>query len=190
MVTTSLKLKDPLVKEYIESKVGEDAYFVLTSLERMGKTDEKILKALKRKKKLQQKKCKKEDDEEEIELKVNKIRSYLNQLHYLGIIYYTKEKAKESNWYTYTWFVKKERIEELLKEKYVEELDELKNSLNFEQNYTFFKCNNGCEKLPFELAFEYDFKCPECSKTMKSINNDSEKRKINNKIKNIEKFLN
>ena len=185
MVTTSLKLKDPLVKEYIESKVCEDAYFVLKSLERIGKTDEKLLKALKRKKKKERK-----SDEEEVELKVNKVRSYLNQLHYLGIIYYTKEKAKESNWYTYTWFVKKERIEELLKEKYVEELEELKNSLTFEQNYTFFKCTNGCEKLPFELAFEYDFKCPECSKTMKSISNDKEKNKINNKIKNIEKFLN
>ena len=170
MVTTSIKLKDPLVKEFIESSVNENAYMVLASLERKGKTDEKISKKTK--------------------LKVNEIRSYLNQLHYLGIIYYTKEKAKDSNWYTYTWFVKKERIEELLKERYEEQLEKLKNSFSFEQNYVFFKCNNGCEKLPFELAFEYDFKCPDCGKKMKSVNNEKEKKIISKKIKQIEQFLN
>lgn len=169
MVANSINLKDDLVKEFIESSFSKEAYAVLLCLKKEGKTDEMISKKL--------------------GLKVNEIRAFLNQLHYAGIIYYTKEKAKDSNWYTYTWFIKKERIAELLDERYEEELEKLKKQLDFESTYTFFKCSKGCSKLPFELAFEYDFKCPECGSVMKSFNNEKEKKRLRDKIRLIEKFL-
>ncbi len=169
MVSGFVNLKDELVKDFIVSRYSNEAYSILLALDREGKTDEMIAKKVK--------------------LKVNEIRAYLNQLHYDGIIYYTKEKAKDSNWYTYTWFVKKERISELLKERYVELLEELKKKLEYENTYTFFKCKKGCSKLPFELAFEYDFKCPECGGVMKSYNNSKDKKKLEKEIKQIEEFL-
>ena len=170
MATDSIDLKDKLVEEFVESNFGKKGYLILLALEKKGRTDEWISK--------------------KVNLKVNEIRAFLNQLHYAGIIYYTKEKAKDSNWYTYTWFVKKERIGELLEERYVEELEELKKKLDFESTYTFFKCSKGCTKLPFELAFEYDFKCPECGAVMKSFSNEKEKKRLKEKINEIEKFLN
>lgn len=163
-----LSLTDPLVKDFIVTQAGENAFKIAKSLGR-GKTDEQISKKTK--------------------LKVNDIRAELNKLHYMGIIFYSKIKAKKSNWYTYTWFIKKDRISELLKERYSEELEKLDGKLGFEQNYTFFKCSNGCDKLPFEIAFEYDFKCPECGGGMDSINSNSEKRKIQIKIKRIKKLF-
>jgi transcription initiation factor TFIIE subunit alpha len=167
-MASSIKLDDPLIKEFVIKNAGDDAFSIIKSLNR-GKTDEQISKKTK--------------------LKVNDIRANLNRLHYMGIITYSKEKAKESNWYTYTWFVKKERITELLFNRYKEELGQMEEKLGFEQNYTFFKCSNGCDKLPFELAFEYDFKCPECGNGMEAISNDKERKKVERKIKLIRKFL-
>ena len=122
-------------------------------------------------------------------MQVNDIRAALNKLHNLGIITYSKEKAKNSNWYTYTWFLEKSRIGELIRGWYEAELDKLNEKLSFEQNYIFFKCVNGCEKLPFELAYEYDFKCPECGREMEQQDNAAEKVTIEKKIADIKKFL-
>ncbi len=161
-------LNSPLVKDFITSNGGENAFKILKCLTK-GRTDEQISRATK--------------------LDVNEIRAHLNKLHFMGIITYSKIKAKTSNWYTYTWFVEKDRITELLKERYSNEIDELKKKLEFEQNYTFFKCSNGCKKEPFEIAFEYDFKCPECGNQMDSIDTQKEKKHIETKIRQIESFL-
>lgn len=180
-----IKLDDPLIKDYVIQKVGEEAYYVLSVLNdtkslKKGKTDEKILKSMKASKKVANRK----------NLKVNTIRAHLNRLHYSGIIHYTKQKAKTSNWYTYTWFLKKERIMELVKDKFKEELDGLEKQIGFEQNYAFFKCEKkNCKKLPFELAFEYDFKCPECGSKMNSIDSSAEKVKIKRRIEQIKKII-
>jgi len=163
-----LKINDPLVKKFVENKINPEAYKVLTAIKR-GKTDEQIAKATR--------------------LKVNTIRNLLNRLHYLGLIQYTKEKAKNSNWYTYTWFLRKERLRELLEEEYKEELQKLEERINFEKNYVFFTCKNKCSKLPFELAFEYDFKCPECGEVMEQVDNEKELKKIERKMKQIKKLL-
>ncbi|MFH0987056.1 MAG: hypothetical protein V1911_03345, partial [Candidatus Micrarchaeota archaeon] len=152
---------DPLVKDFIIKQAGEDSHKIIKCLEN-GRTDEQISK--------------------KVGMNVNEIRAALNKLHYLGVIVYSKEKAKESNWYTYTWFARKDRIFELLNDRFGDELRELEGKLSFEKTYTFFKCTNGCNKLPFELAFEYDFKCPECGKVMDVVNNEIEAAKIKEKV--------
>ena len=169
MNSMALRINDPLVKDFIVNSAGENAYKVMRALNKQGLTDEGISKITK--------------------FDVNTIRAALNRLHYLGIIIYTKEKARESNWYTYTWFVKKERVLELLRNRYIEEQEELEKQLKYEDDYIFFECKNKCEKLPFELAFEYDFKCPECGQIMLEINNAKEKTKIRKRLKQIKEFL-
>jgi transcription initiation factor TFIIE subunit alpha len=163
-----LRLNHHLVVDFISTNAGEDACKILRCIDN-GLTDEQISSKTK--------------------LKVNDIRAALNKLHYMGIIVYSKEKAKNSNWYTYTWFVKRDRIAELLEERYKEELEKLEQKLKFEHDYIFFKCVNGCEKLPFELAYEYNFRCPECGKEMEEQDNATEKDELDTKIKEIQKFL-
>ncbi|MBS3060910.1 MAG: hypothetical protein J4432_05385 [DPANN group archaeon] len=165
----ALKMNDPLVRDFIVANAGDDSYKVMRSLAKGGLTDEGISKLTK--------------------FDVNRIRAALNKLHYLGIIIYTKEKATDSNWYTYTWYVKKERALELLNERYQEKLRGLEKQLDFEESYVFFKCSRGCEKLPFELAFEYDFKCSECGSVMDQMDNKKEKQGIQKQIKQINDFL-
>jgi len=162
-------IDNALVTEFLNKQAGDAASKVVKILKK-EMTDEQISKKLK--------------------MDINETRSVLNKLHYLGIIDYNKEKEKDSNWYTFTWFLRKERIEELLIEKYKEEQQELEKKLAFEQAYAFFKCtNNGCKKLPFELACEYNFKCPECGGLMEAFDDKEEKKKLKIKIEQIRKLI-
>lgn len=120
---------------------------------------------------------------------LNVIRSLLNQLHYIGLIDYNREKDKKTNWYTYTWFVNKEKIEGLVHASLRKRLVELEESLDEESNYVFFRCVNGCEKLPFELAAEYDFKCPECGSNMEHVDNKKVIKGVIDEIKEVRKSL-
>ena len=166
-----LRIDNRLVVEFVSTNAGDAAFNVVKTLDKVdkGMTDEQITKKTK--------------------TDVNEVRAVLNKLHYLGIITYSKKKAKESNWYHYTWFLKKDRIKELLAERYKEELEQLEKKLKYEQSYTFFKCSNGCDKLPFELACEYDFKCPECGNAMSSVEENGAREDISQRIEEIKKFL-
>ncbi|MBI1973598.1 hypothetical protein HYS54_02190 [Candidatus Micrarchaeota archaeon] len=163
-----LTLASPLVREFIGKNAGNDAYRVIKCLSK-GLTDEQISKKTR--------------------LEVNEIRAALNRLHYLGVIVYSKEKAARSNWYTYTWFLKPERINELLLDNLQEEREKLARKMEMETGYVFFKCSNGCEKLPFELAFEYDFKCPECGNPMSQQGDSRELKTIEKRIELVERSL-
>jgi len=165
-----LRFDSPLIAEFINKNGGDGAVPVIKAIEKQGKTDEQISKKTK--------------------LGVNDIRAILNRLHNLGVIHYDKKKASDSNWYTYTWFLKKDRVHELMSDKLKQELTDLSKKLEFEQNYTYYKCYNGCDKLAFEIAFEYNFKCPECGNLMNQINNNTEKKQLSGRIGEIKKFLN
>ncbi len=162
-----MNINDPLVKEFITELFGKKACKVIGALNR-GKEDVEIAK--------------------ETKIDVSEIRSILNQLHYHGIVTYTKEKTAPY-WYTYTWYLREERLKELIKEKMKEDLEELERQLEYEKNYTFFKCPNGCEKLPFEIAFEYDFRCPECNQIMEQIDNSKDIKALERKIRRIKNKL-
>jgi len=195
----NIDLDSPLVEEFIKKKAGPNAYPVVKTIEKEKTKEEKEI--------AREKKNGEETEEnlntsrpgqegrtdEEIKKEVdiddvNKIRSVLNRLHYLGIIGYDREKAEKSNWYTYTWFLREERLKELLKETYEEKLEELRKKLEMAQNYVFFKCENGCEEHPFEIAFEYDFECPDCGEQMDKADENNEEE-IKEEIEEIKDLL-
>ncbi len=103
--------------------------------------------------------------------KLTKIRSILNKLHYKGIATYERTRDKNSGWYTYTWDLKTNRIVELITQIHNESIEGYETRLENEQNYVYFQCPNNCERMPFEIASEYNFKCPECSSDMQAADN-------------------
>jgi transcription initiation factor TFIIE subunit alpha len=140
------------VVKLLEEIVGKNGLLILNACDtKRGVTDEGIAK--------------------KTELKLPVIRSVLNQLHFRGLIRYEREKNPDTNWYTYTWFACKDKIGSVLRERFAGRLDELQQKFNYEANHEFFSCGNGCEKIAFELAGEYDFKCPNCGKDVQKIDN-------------------
>ncbi len=185
-----INLDSPLVKDFVEKKAGPKAYSILKAMNKDKKNTEKSEDINEENRSDPDKEGRTDQEiKEEVEIEeINEIRSVLNRLHYLGIIEYDKEKAKKSNWYTYTWSIKRDRIKELLKERYEEELEKLEKELEMKQNYVFFECENGCDKHPFEVAYEYDFECPDCGEKMDK-SKENGKEEIKERIGEIKEFL-
>ena len=123
------------------------------------------------------------------QLKITEIRTILNQLHYRGIAAYNKTKDKNSGWYTYTWEIKKKRIAELIVEQQLENVQKLESTLAFEKGHEFFSCEKKCEEIAFEIAAEYEFKCPECGGIMAPHNNKEKIKTIQKQIHSIKTEL-
>ncbi len=169
MPTKKKFIKLPLVQEFLEGTGGEAAIGVAAFCEKKGKrvTDEEIAKKMK--------------------VKVTEIRTVLNRLHYKGIACYKKTKNKRNGWYNYTWEIKKKRIVELILEEQKENIKKLEEKQNFGKNYCFFSCKNTCNVTPFEIAAEYQFKCPECGETMNSFDYSKKLESINKQIDTMKK---
>lgn len=159
----------PLVQDFLRNVGGESAIGVAIVCEKKGKhvTDEELAKKMK--------------------LKVTEIRTVLNRLHYRGIACYKKTKNKRNGWYNYTWEIKKKRIVELILEEQKETIEKLETKQDFNKNYSFFSCRNSCEITPFEIAAEYQFKCPECGETMNSFDYSKKLQNINSQINTLRK---
>ena len=121
-----------------------------------------------------------------MKLKVTNVRTILNRLHYRGITNYDKTRDKQTGWYYYVWTFDVQRMVKLVIEEQSEEISFLEKKKLEIQEYSLFGCAN-CDSVPFEVAMEYNFKCPNCGKTMESINQDLQKKKINKEINMLKK---
>lgn len=143
----------PQAQEFIKKIGGEDAAKVVRIYEKKGKvvTDEELAKKMR--------------------LKVTEVRTILNRLHYRGVACYQKSKNTKTGWYSYTWSIKSKRIAELVYGEMIEKMTKLEAKQAVQSNYGLFTCKGICEMIPFEVAAEYNFKCPDCGKPMGVVNN-------------------
>lgn len=166
----AVSLTNRQVNKLLEEIVGHDGVLVLKACDlKKGITDEGIQKKTK--------------------LSLPKIRSQLNQLHYRGLIRYHREKNQDTNWYTYTWFTNKDKINEVISSEWGNYLEKLEKQMDYESNYIFYSCGNGCAKLPFELASEYDFKCPDCGTELTNVDNKVKVKELVKEIKEVKSLM-
>ncbi len=165
-------LSFPLTAEFIKTVGGNEAIdLVKICLKKNGK-------------------CLDEDIEKEMKhLKITEIRSILNRLHYRGIACYNKTKNKNSGWYTYTWEIKKRRIIELILEQQSERLQKLEEKARFGESHEFFVCKKGCEETAFEIAAQYEFRCPECGDMMAPMNSVEKAKLVQEQITSLKEEL-
>ena len=156
-----------LVKEFLKAVAGEYSVELvkICSKKRKPCTDEEIGKKL--------------------PLKITEIRTILNRLHYRGIACYQKTKNPKTGWYSYTWEIKISRIAELILEGRAEEVTKLGNELEFEGTHAFFSAGKGMAVYPFEIAAEYDFRCPETGKPLEAVDNKKRVKELTGKIELI-----
>lgn len=158
------------VNKLLEEIIGRDGVLVLKACNlKKGTTDEGIAR--------------------KTHLSLPIIRSQLNQLHYRGLIRYHRKKNAETNWYTYTWFANMDKITEVISSEWSNYIDKLEKELDYESNYIFYSCGNGCGKIPFELASEYDFKCPDCGNELQNIDNKARIKELVGEIKEVKSMM-
>ncbi|MBI4044289.1 MAG: hypothetical protein HY392_01120 [Candidatus Diapherotrites archaeon] len=130
-----------------------------------------------------------EDIEKKTKLKITEIRTILNRLHYRGIAEYQKKRNEKTGWYIYSWEIKIARIAQLLTTELEEQAKKLENQISFESGYTFFKCKKKCAPLVFEIAAEYQFRCPQCGQVMAQSDNTESLEEIKKTAKETSKTL-
>ena len=165
----------PSVQDFLETLGGPEIINMVKLCERKRKcfTDEEVSKKM--------------------NLKVTEIRALLNKLHFRGIAIYQKSRNQKTGWYNYTWEISKKRLATIVIEQQQDVLDKLGEKQALEGDYNFFDCNNCNERLPFEVAAEYNFICPSCGGVMDSNNNPQKQKEISKRIVKIESemvFLN
>lgn len=118
-------------------------------------------------------------------LKVTEIRAILNRLHYRGIACYQKTKNNKTGWYSYTWEIKPARIAELIIENQAEHISKLEKDIEFQGSHEFYSAGKDLPEYPFEIAAEYDFKCPQSGKPLEMVDNKKRVKELNQKIETL-----
>lgn len=157
----------PFVRDYLQRIGGENAIAVMRLTVEMGNavTDDQVA--------------------EKMGVKVTVVRAVYNRLHYWGIADYNKTRNEETGWYTYTWFLVKDKIKEAVLEELNEKEEELRKKRSELDQFMFFVCPEGHVREPFEVAMEYDFRCPECGAELQPLDVDAEKKKIDEQLDQI-----
>ncbi len=110
---------------------------------------------------------------ESLSIKINEVRRMLNVLSSYGLVRYDSHKDNQG-WLTFSWHINTEKMKEFG--------DSLKTTSSSEENYNlpencndFFYCSKcySVQKLilPFDSAFESDFKC-DCGRKLNQLNRE------------------
>ncbi len=162
-------LEIPEVKEFLDETVGEEGLEVVRAILGRELTDETL--------------------SEETGLKLNIVRKILYQLYDHRLASYVRTKDKEIGWYIYTWKLDLAKVEGVISARKQRILKELSQRLEYESNQVFFCCSADNAKIPFDLASECDFKCPNCNGTMEFFDNQSLIMSLEEEIQKLKQEL-
>jgi len=121
-------------------------------------------------------------------VKVTVVRTVLNRFHFWGIVDYHKERDPDTGWYTYTWFIRTSRLKEAILEEISEKEKEIRQKMDELENYMFFECPSGHERVPFEVAMEMNFTCPVCGAQLRPVDTAGELEELRKRLTEIAKI--
>ena len=153
-----------VINEFLKQTGGEKASELVEFYEKKGKP------------------IKDEDAADKMNVKVTDVRTILNRLNYRGIANYQKTRNKQTGWYSYTWTIDKKRVLDLIIEKQKEEIKKTEQASETDAVSSFFSCKKGCHEAPFEVAAEYQFRCPDCGSGLNLLDN---KKRIKQAIERL-----
>ncbi|MDV3103866.1 transcription factor E [Thermococcus waiotapuensis] len=129
-------------------------------------------------------------DEELAELtgiRVNNVRKILYELYDVGVADFKRIRDKETGWYYYYWFLETKRLDEIIRNRKMKELEELRKMLEQETSEMYFWCGKpGHPRMTFDEAMEYQFQCPICGDIMMEYNNTAIVEDLKKRIEELE----
>ncbi len=162
-------LGDSEAQQFLQEIIGEEGMDVVIHLMDQEATDEKL--------------------SEETGIKLNVIRKILYRLYDYRLASYTRTKDKSIGWYIYTWQLDLHRVYDILTERKKRILNELNKKLEFETTNIFFCCKNDNSKVPFDIASEYSFRCPQCQGEMEHLDNQRIVMSLEEEISRLKKEI-
>ncbi len=162
-------LEDPVLRGIIMGIGGERGYEIAKLLAKEELTDDELAK--------------------KIEIRVNLVRRILYDLYENRVVSYRRVRDEHSGWYIYYWRIDPERAVGYFNENKRLLLQKLEKRLEVERSAMFFGCQEGCPKLPFELAAENDFKCPRCNGKLEPYDNSNVIKALERQIESLRQQL-
>ncbi len=122
----------------------------------------------------------------DIEGDIQSIRNLLYKLLEHNLVSFWRKKDKQKGWYIYYWTYEGKNIAYLYISLKKKRLETLKERLTREESDFFFMCqDNGCVRLDFEKATEFNYQCPECGGMVVQQDNSKTKDNLKNQINDI-----
>ena len=165
-----MKVSNKLVEDVVSEVAGADVVL--------------LVKALKNKKDVSEFKL-----AEELKQDINLTRNMLYMLYDFNLVSFIRKKDKKKGWYIYYWTFNLKNIKYLMKALKKKKLERLKERLNREKGFDFYTCKEGCIRLDFEQATDFEFKCPECGALLDLEDNSKKIEEIKKEIAKLEKEM-
>jgi transcription initiation factor TFIIE subunit alpha len=124
------------------------------------------------------------------EMKLNAVRKILYRLYDARLAEFRRIRDKTTGWFIYFWRLRPERVEELVTNRQKTVYKKLKNRLDYEKNFHFFKCDQEyCPRYTFDEAMENNFRCPECGGELQAFDNKKIIERLSKKVEQLHNSL-
>jgi transcription initiation factor TFIIE subunit alpha len=163
-------LEDTVVRQFFEETLGEEGINIINTLIGKEATDEEI--------------------SEKLGIKLNVARKILYKLYDYRLASYIRTKDKDIGWYIYTWKLNLPRVKDVIVEKKKKILEDLSNRLEYETATVFFECMNDRFRIPYDIASERSFRCPQCEGALEFTNNQVVVDRLESEIQSLQDELN
>lgn len=108
---------------------------------------------------------------DQIDMPINYVRNMLYKLQDANLVNSMRKKDRTKGWYIYYWTFNSLEAEVLMNKLKNERISNLKRKIEQETDTQYYTCTKKCLRLTLTNALEAEFQCPECSQTLKEVNN-------------------
>ena len=173
----SIFVDDDVLRKVAKVIGGEEAVQIVMALKKFKEaTDDQILSYI--------------AEDAETEIKLNDVRRILFKLYNHSIVQCDGVRDETTGWFIFRWSLQLDQVEGFIKNQKKRIIKILQTRLDYERSHDFYYCNTPeCERLTFEDAMEYVFKCPTCEKLLEYFDNKKIIDTLENKIAQLEKEL-
>ncbi len=160
---------EELIRELIERVAGEIGVIIYELRPKKEFTDEELAM--------------------ELGIEINEVRKALFALYELGLAEYRRKRDDETGWMEYYWKINYDKVKEVLRRELLKTKRKLEEKLEDETSTVYYICVNGCMKVTYEQAMEFDFTCPKCGAPLEYFDSSIAIEKVREEIEKIDEIL-
>ncbi|ADC64426.1 Transcription factor TFIIE, alpha subunit [Ferroglobus placidus DSM 10642] len=125
----------------------------------------------------------------ELGVEINEVRKALFALYEIGLASYRRVKDDDTGWIEYFWKLNYDKEKEVLLRELTKTKRNLEEKLKEEDQSVYYLCKNGCVKVSYEEAMEYNFMCPKCGGMLEYLDNTKAVEAIKKELEHLEKLI-
>ncbi len=125
----------------------------------------------------------------ELGIEINEVRRALFSLYELGIAEYRRKRDEETGWMEYYWKINYNREKEVIMRELLKTRKKLQEKLESETSAVYYICINGCIKIKYENAMDFNFECPRCGAPLDYLDSSIATQKLMEEINKIEDII-